>query len=121
MLKDILIVFIGGGVGSVVRYLLNKYLSQVFAHFPLHTFIANVLACAIYGALAAWIYQSTQDRYKLWILTGFCGGLSTYSTFNYEIIEYIKNGQYIAAIIYILVTLIIGVGVFWGAELLVKS
>lgn len=98
--SSILFVFIGGGTGSVARYFLGKWLQSAL---PMATFTANVLASLFFGLLLGFITFRLNDNsvIKLLFLTGFCGGLSTFSTFNAEVFEMLKNGNFTIALLYI--------------------
>ena len=80
-----LVVFAGGGAGSLVRYLLGVLFRSTTTSLPLATFAANICACIIF---ALFIYiergRPLSSNIHLLVLTGFCGGLSTFSTFGYE-------------------------------------
>jgi CrcB protein len=110
-------VFIGGGTGSVLRYLIGLFQKSVISsHLPIGTFLANMLACLL---MAGWIKIQpsgfTQEPYKLLLLTGFCGGLSTFSTFSMESVALFRAGQTQWAIVNILINLIVCLGLLmWG-------
>ncbi|HEY9560811.1 MAG TPA: CrcB family protein [Anseongella sp.] len=92
-MKEALIVFAGGGLGAVARYLINRHLGTVQLQFPWATLTANVLSCLILGLVLGWLaLRSGQSQLvRLLFITGFCGGLSTYSTFTLQSIELYKN------------------------------
>lgn len=98
-----LAVFIGGGLGSMSRFGISKWLGQHESGFPTGTFLANVLACVVLGL--AWEYFS--DKQESWtsarmlILVGFCGGFSTFSTFSLETLRLIQDGNWGMAILYV--------------------
>jgi CrcB protein len=83
---NLLLVFLGGGIGSVLRYLIGLAFQRTIAFLPLATFVSNLAACIIFGlaVLSARQLNLMQPPLRLLLLTGFCGGLSTFSTFGYE-------------------------------------
>ena len=110
-MKNILIVFGGGGVGSVVRYLLGRWVSGHNAvwPFPLGTFVVNITACLILGAFVGLAdeKQMLSPSVKLLLTVGFCGGFSTFSTFSVETLNLLQKGQFIVASAYILTSVFI--------------
>lgn len=95
-MKEILIVFAGGGLGTVSRYLINRYLGAVQAHFPWATLTANIMSCLVMGIVIGWLaFRSGHSQLlRLLFVTGFCGGLSTYSTFTLESMELYRDGMH---------------------------
>jgi fluoride exporter len=84
---NIVLVFLGSGIGGVIRYMIGLYCSQEEGKFPIHTLIANSLACFIIGfILAAHILASDFRIKKVFLAIGICGGMSTFSTLSYELI-----------------------------------
>lgn len=111
MIKNILLVLLGGGIGSVARYLLSYFFSKNDAtQFPWATFMANTIGCLLIGLLFGYIQKNNlqNETLKLILITGFCGGFTTFSTFSLENIQFIQNQNYNLAILYTLASLVIG-------------
>lgn len=121
MIKNIFLVLLGGGIGSVVRYLLSYFLTKnSTTQFPWATFIANALGCLLIGLLFGYIQKNNvqNESLKLLLITGFCGGFTTFSTFSLENIQFIQNQNYNLALLYTISSIFIGfLGVLIGFKL----
>ncbi|RZL16311.1 MAG: fluoride efflux transporter CrcB, partial [Pedobacter sp.] len=95
IMKQLLIVFVGGGIGSLARYLVTKLYAGWVTKFPYATLTSNVLSCLVMGLFLGYFLQKSNmnDNLKLFIITGFCGGFSTYSTYTLETINLYKDNQ----------------------------
>ncbi len=119
-MKQAIIVFVGGGFGSVARYFLGKWLNNLETAIPYGTMLANVLGSFLVGFILGYFAKSTNitETQSLLLATGFCGGFTTFSTFAYENHVFLKNGDYLSFIPYTLGSLILGfVAVFLGLYL----
>lgn len=117
-----LMVFIGGGLGALVRYCLYLILPRN-CYLPFCTLVANFLGCFIATAVFTYfiLKSDTDSIYKLLLITGFCGGLSTLSALSIELTVYIQSGEYLRAIAYILTSLLIcTISVILGIALVKK-
>lgn len=112
-------VFIGGGLGSLFRYGIGNYFSSTNNDFPFGTFIANFIACLILGILMGMqLKNNLQSSSSLLLITGFCGGFSTFSTFSHDALKLFENQQYGLGLLYIGGSVIIGLlAVYLGIKI----
>ncbi len=108
MSQLLLAVFIGGGTGSVARWLLSLKLNPMHHALPLGTLTANLIGAFIIGAGLAWFNRLPQvdPMWKLLITTGFCGGLTTFSTFSSEVVFLLQAGRFGWALLNVAVNLL---------------
>jgi CrcB protein len=111
-MKEFILVFIGGGTGSIARFLVGKAYSSWNPGFPLATLTSNFLSCVVFGLVLMLGVEKTNLTYpfKLLLITGFCGGFSTYSAFTFETVDLFKNGQNVMAFSNIILNFAISVG-----------
>jgi len=101
-------VFLGGGLGSITRYMIGRILAQNGA-FPWGTFAANAVACLLLGYLLGLELRSPMpSSWRLLLITGFCGGFSTFSTFAAEYYSLLRAGEITLFFVYIGSSLLTG-------------
>ena len=93
-MQSYLFVFLGGGLGSIFRFLIAQLLRNYNLHFPWATFTANAVSCIILGALVGLSLKGEMsNHWRLFLMTGFCGGFSTFSTFTNETYQLLLRGD----------------------------
>lgn len=115
-MKQLFLIFLGGGAGSVLRYLLSRSLNS-FPEFPMGTFSVNILGSFLIGLFIGigsknGIFSTNSS---LLLITGFCGGFTTFSTFAYENQQLLKSGELLNFGIYTFGSIVLGIAaVFLG-------
>ncbi len=116
-MKQVLLVFVGGGFGSVLRFLIGKYLNSTTTGIPYGTFAANIIGSLLIGIILGFAAKNnslTQSQ-TLLLATGFCGGFTTFSTFAYENHVFLKSGDFTSFALYTIASFVIGfLAVFLG-------
>lgn len=119
-MKNLILVFLGGGFGSVLRFVIGKWLNSSENGIPYGTFAANIIGSFLIGiilGLAAKNETLSQSQ-TLLLATGFCGGFTTFSTFAYENHAFLKAGDFTGFAIYTIASFVIGfLAVFFGMYL----
>lgn len=119
-MKNLLLVFVGGGFGSVLRYLIGKYLNNTENGIPYGTFLANILGSLLIGLILGYALKNNtlSSNQTLLLATGFCGGFTTFSTFAYENHVFLKSGDFTSFAIYTIASFVLGfLAVFFGMYL----
>jgi len=116
-LKQLILVFVGGGFGSVLRFIIGKWLNNSETGIPYGTFAANIIGSLLIGiilGLAAKNETLSQSQ-TLLLATGFCGGFTTFSSFVYENHVFLKSGDFTSFALYTIVSFVVGfLAVFLG-------
>ena len=107
-------VFIGGGFGSICRYGIARLLLQQGYIFPWATFAANAISCVVLGCLVSLsLKNAIEQPFKILLMTGFCGGFSTFSTFTNETYQLFLAGEHFYALINIAGSLLVCLLCIW--------
>lgn len=122
-MKNILLVGFGGGIGSIARFLFQKYLYAWYPHtFPFGTFLVNILGCFLIGLFYGLAEKGNvlNPEWRLLLITGFCGGYTTFSTFAMENVILFKNGEFLYFGLYIAGSVILGIAATFCGMLVLK-
>ena len=116
-MKSFLLVFLGGGLVSGLRYLVTITMNQYSKVLPFGTFTVNMLGCLLIGLILGYVQRENTltSNQTLLLATGFCGGFTTFSAFANENLELIKNGELFNFSVYTIGSVLIGIlAVFIG-------
>ena len=121
-MKQIILIFIGGGAGSVLRFIVGKALNNSENGFPYGTLLANVLGSLFIGVILGLASKNSglSESQTLLLATGFCGGFTTFSTFAYENHLFLKSGDFTSFAIYTIASFVIGFLAVFGGMYLIK-
>lgn len=121
-MKQLLLVFIGGGFGSVLRYLLGKYLNNPESGIPYGTFAANIVGSLLIGIILGLAVknEALSQNQTLLLATGFCGGFTTFSAFAYENHVFLKNGDFTSFALYTIASFVVAFLAVFAGMYLVK-
>ena len=121
-MTNVIFVGLGGFVGAVLRYLIS--IIPIKTGFPLHTFLTNIAGALIIGIVVGLIDADVlpKSHHQLFWKTGFCGGLTTFSTFSFESLSLVEAGKYAQGAAYIVLSILFCIlGVFLGRMMVVKT
>ena len=116
-MKQVLLVFVGGGIGSVIRYLIGSFFSSSSTEFPWGTFSVNIIGSLSIGIFMGIALKNNyfSENQILLLVTGLCGGFTTFSAFAYENQQFLKEGDLTSFVTYSLGSLTLGIlAVFLG-------
>lgn len=116
MVRAVLLVALGGGIGSALRYLTSVLVSRYFSgSFPLATFLINLFGCFLIGLLMGYFLKSQagNPQLRLLLVTGFCGGYTTFSAFAFENVNLMQQNNFAVAFGYIALSIAAGLAAVW--------
>ncbi|QFG54404.1 fluoride efflux transporter CrcB [Chryseobacterium sp.] len=113
-MKYLLIIFLGGGAGSVLRFLISKSTQSLWnlGGFPLGTFTVNMLGCLLIGIFSSTIIKE-HNELRLLLIAGFCGGFTTFSAFSLENLALWQNQNYLMLTLYTTASILLGMVAVW--------
>ncbi len=122
MFLNIFSIFLGGGIGAVMRYLTSLLYLKVFNfNFPLATLSVNLVGSFLLGILAVYLFEddTIPEPVKYALTVGLCGGFTTFSTFAFEVFDMLKRGEYFISVFYIVLSVFLSVliaaaGFYWA-------
>lgn len=112
-----LMVGIGGCLGSILRFWLGSYIvSKMGTRFPYGTFVVNITGSFLVGLIFAWLTVRTSwsPNWRYLIPIGFIGGYTTFSSFEYETLRTIQDGQIGLGLLYVAASVVVGFVAVWG-------
>ncbi|MBL7839850.1 MAG: fluoride efflux transporter CrcB [Cyclobacteriaceae bacterium] len=115
-MKQVFFVGLGGAAGSILRYLTSVVTLKFYsASFPVATFIVNVIGCFLAGLIFGSITQESAEaqNLKVLLLTGFCGGFTTFSAFALENVRLMNSGNLSTAVLYTIASIVAGLLAAW--------
>ena len=111
-MKQLLFIGVGGFIGSIARYLVSKLnLTWQFYNIPMGTLVVNIIGSLLIGLISGLLVHqlTSSENLKLFLITGICGGFTTFSAFTFENLQLIQTGHTGTAVIYSIVSVFLGI------------
>jgi CrcB protein len=121
-MKLLLVVGVGSFIGGVSRYLVSLFVQNKFlSTFPYGTLVVNIAGCFLIGIVYALSEKGNVNaEWRLFLITGFLGGFTTFSSFSNETVSMLRDAQYWQALSYIGISIIVGLAATFGGISLIK-
>jgi len=110
-MKQFLLVFLGGGLGSMLRFAISKLFNGYFQHFFLGTFLVNIIGCLLIGIILGFSLKENllSQNQTLLLVSGFCGGFTTFSTFAFENHSLLRDAGLLHFSVYTIASIAVGI------------
>lgn len=123
MYRSLLFIGIGGFIGGICRYLLQQFVQNNYpSSIPYGTLIVNIIGCFIIGLVYGLSSKGNllSPEMRLFLATGICGGFTTFSSFAYENVSMVLDGEFLYPLLYLLMSVVIGFGAVHAGILFIK-
>ena len=123
-MKTIFYIALGGGLGSVLRYLTTVFMNKyVQGAFPYATFTTNIIGCLLIGLFFGYLEKQNAISHdlKFFLITGLCGGYTTFSAFSNENVQLLQSNQILIAFLYISLSVFFGLMATWTGLIIAKG
>ncbi len=123
MLRSLLFIGLGSFAGGILRYLSQQFIQKHFpSSFPLGTLTVNIIGCFVIGVVYGLSAKGNimPPEVRIFLVTGLCGGYTTFSSFAYENISLLQDGEFFYVSLYILLSVFLGFAATWVGILIIK-
>jgi CrcB protein len=124
MIKSMIVAGLGGFLGTCARFLVGKLATYLFpSPFPYGTFTVNIAGCFLIGIFFGLSERANLMSYSmmLFLITGFCGGFTTFSTFSADMLQLVQNGNKLYFAMYLVGSILLGIAFVWIGKALVRG